>query len=258
MFRTFCARPPELEFSSQFNRPVKPHLSRHTIFSTHLNRRFSFTPTHATCQQKSTKGPSSKFPGKSLETSNVPSLNFRPNHFLQFNIYKHLIFHLPTQVDEKMASLSTSLLGIRRMSKAQEKTKNTVLCKKHPKHRQSPGVCSLCLNERLSMFIKATSSSTYSYLRLRKAPHIIYSSSTTSLSSSSSVSSCPSPLVDRRCYLLMAGGSGREKGSLCMTKSRSVAHKVDDEKRKKKETRGGFFFRFGGFKKREQERIVDN
>ncbi|KAL0815655.1 hypothetical protein Bca101_072099 [Brassica carinata] len=155
-----------------------------------------------------------------------------------------------------MASLSTSLLGIRRMSKPQEKTKNTMLCKKHPKHRQSPGVCSLCLNERLSMFIKATSSSTNSYLRLRKARHIIYSSSTTSLSSSSSVSSCPSPLVDRRCYLLMAGGSGREKGSLCMTKSRSVAYKVDDEKRKK-ETRGGFFFRFGGFKKREQESIID-
>ncbi|KAF8105768.1 hypothetical protein N665_0156s0022 [Sinapis alba] len=157
-----------------------------------------------------------------------------------------------------MASLSTSLLGIRRISKEQEKTKNTVLCKKHPKHRQSPGVCSLCLNERLSIFIKTTSSSSYSFLRLRKAHHIIYSSSTTSLSSSSSVSSCPSPLVDRRCYLLMAGGSGREKGSLWMTKSRSVAYKEDDDKRKKKATRGGFFFRFGGFKKREQESVVDN
>lgn len=259
MFRTFCARPPELEFSSQFNRPVKPHLSRHSIFSTHLNRRFFFTLTHATCQQKCTKGPSSNFPGKSLETSNEPSLNLRPNHFLQINLYlyKHLMFHLPTQVDEEMASLSTSLLGIRRMSKAQEKTKNTVLCKKHPKHRQSPGVCSLCLNERLSIFIKATSSSSYSSLRLQKARHIVYYSSTTSLSSSSSVSSCPSPLVDRRCYLI-AGGSGREKGSLWMTKSRSVAYKADDEKRKKKATRGGFFFRFGGFKKKEQESVVDN
>ncbi|GAB2271336.1 hypothetical protein Dimus_006177 [Dionaea muscipula] len=26
---------------------------------------------------------------------------------------------------------------------------STLLCKKHPKHRQSPGVCSLCLTEKL-------------------------------------------------------------------------------------------------------------
>ncbi|GLU16145.1 hypothetical protein SLE2022_325940 [Rubroshorea leprosula] len=28
--------------------------------------------------------------------------------------------------------------------------KPTMGCKKHPKHRQSPGVCSLCLREKLS------------------------------------------------------------------------------------------------------------
>ncbi|XP_024010639.1 uncharacterized protein LOC18015360 [Eutrema salsugineum] len=143
-----------------------------------------------------------------------------------------------------MASLTTSLLGIRRASKAQEKMKNVAFCKKHPKHKQSPGVCSLCLNEKLSIFIKSTSSS-YSSSRRRKARQITCSSSTTSsLSSycSSSVSSCPSPLIDRRFYLLTAGGSSREKGISWMTKSRSVAYKVDDEKRKKDRRKRGFFF----------------
>ncbi|XP_010461292.1 PREDICTED: uncharacterized protein LOC104742030 [Camelina sativa] len=144
-----------------------------------------------------------------------------------------------------MASLSTSLLGIRRGSsnknKADDKTKHAVFCRKHPKHRQSPGVCSLCLNERLSLFIKAASS------RRPRSRQILCSSSTSSsLSSycSSSVSSCPSPLLDRRRYLVIAGGSGRrEKGISWMTKSRSVAYKVDDEKRKKKKTnKSGFFF----------------
>ncbi|EOA36560.1 hypothetical protein CARUB_v10011701mg [Capsella rubella] len=142
-----------------------------------------------------------------------------------------------------MASLSTSLLGIRRglsnKNKVdhQDKTKTAVFCKKHPKHRQSPGVCSLCLNEKLSLFMKAASS--------RGRPRSLSSSSTSSsLSSycSSSVSSCPSPLLDGRRYLVVEGGSGRrEKGVSWMTKSRSVAYKVDDEK-KKKTTKSGFFY----------------
>jgi hypothetical protein len=43
----------------------------------------------------------------------------------------------------------------------------------------------------------------------------------------------------------MSGGSGRgEKVISWMTKSRSVAYKVDDEKRRKKKTKtnSGFFF----------------
>lgn len=163
---------------------------------------------------------------------------------LSIKLYKHLMSHLPTKTNEEMTSLSTSLLGIRRASsnknKAVEKTKNAAFCKKHPKHRQSPGVCSLCLNEKLSIFIKASSSS-----RRQRSHQILCSSSTTSsLSSygSSSVSSCPSPLVDRRRFLLMSGGNGRgEKGISWMTKSRSVAHKVEDEKRKKT-SKGRFLF----------------
>ncbi|CAH8254468.1 unnamed protein product [Arabidopsis lyrata] len=162
-----------------------------------------------------------------------------------------------------MASLSTSLLGIRRGSsnknKAEDKTKNAVFCKKHPKHRQSPGVCSLCLNERLSLFIKAASS------RRPRSRQILCSSSSTtsSLSSygSSSVSSCPSPLVERRRYLVVSGGSGRgEKVISWMTKSRSVAYKVDDEKRKKKKkktkTKSGFFFGFVMGSRRDDKRVL--
>lgn len=158
-----------------------------------------------------------------------------------------------------MASLSTSLLGIGRAyssNKKDVKSKNAAFCKKHPKHKQSPGVCSLCLNERLSLFMKSTYSSC-SASRRRKARQILCSSSTTSsLSSycSSSVSSCPSPLIDQRCYLLVARDSGREKGISWMTKSRSVAHKVDDEKRKKT-SKGRFFFGLVGTR-RDNKRVL--
>lgn len=50
-------------------------------------------------------------------------------------------------------------------------------CKKHPKHRQSPGICSLCLRERLS---KISSSSS------RAITNVSLSSSSSSISSISS------------------------------------------------------------------------
>ncbi|KVH98550.1 uncharacterized protein LOC112511588 [Cynara cardunculus var. scolymus] len=54
----------------------------------------------------------------------------------------------------------------------------TTTCKKHPKHRQSPGICSLCLRERLS---KISSSSS------RAVTNVSSSSSSSSISSISSV-----------------------------------------------------------------------
>ncbi|KAK4274135.1 hypothetical protein QN277_017411 [Acacia crassicarpa] len=65
--------------------------------------------------------------------------------------------------------------------------KHDASCKKHPKHHQSPGVCSLCLTERLSQIPSSSTS--------RAAPSET-SSSVSSLSSyysSSSASSCASP-----------------------------------------------------------------
>jgi len=65
-------------------------------------------------------------------------------------------------------------------------------CKKHPKHVQSPGVCSLCLKDKLDQL--STSSSSSSQKTTSSC-----SSSTSSLSSyysSSSASSCSSPMHD--------------------------------------------------------------
>lgn len=63
-------------------------------------------------------------------------------------------------------------------------------CKKHPKHRQTPGVCSLCLKERLCQ-LSATSRSHAASTTTRSSCST--SSSLSSYYSSSSASSCSSP-----------------------------------------------------------------
>ncbi|KAK1413054.1 hypothetical protein QVD17_34776 [Tagetes erecta] len=40
---------------------------------------------------------------------------------------------------------------------AQKRSSLLTSCKKHPKHRQSPGICSLCLRERLSKMLSSSS-----------------------------------------------------------------------------------------------------
>ncbi|XP_060184186.1 uncharacterized protein LOC132613907 [Lycium barbarum] len=55
-----------------------------------------------------------------------------------------------------------------------------VICKKHPQHKQQPGVCSCCLREKLS---KINGTSTIATI----------SSIPSSLSSSASLSNCASP-----------------------------------------------------------------
>ncbi|KAG7586764.1 hypothetical protein ISN45_Aa02g020320 [Arabidopsis thaliana x Arabidopsis arenosa] len=77
---------------------------------------------------------------------------------------------------------------------------NNFSCKKHTKHRQSPGICSLCLTERLSKLSleyydytkKAAETATYCGSSSTSS-----SSSVSSCDSSSSVSSCSSPLQYR-------------------------------------------------------------
>ncbi|XP_010471245.1 PREDICTED: uncharacterized protein LOC104751065 [Camelina sativa] len=75
---------------------------------------------------------------------------------------------------------------------------NNFSCKKHTKHRQSPGICSLCLTERLSKL-----SLDYYYYTKKPAETSTYCGSSASSSSSvtscysSSVSSCSSPLQYR-------------------------------------------------------------
>ncbi|KAK4276839.1 hypothetical protein QN277_014944 [Acacia crassicarpa] len=60
-------------------------------------------------------------------------------------------------------------------------------CKKHSKHKQSPGVCSLCLREKLARVSLPTSLTVFSYSPAS-------TSCVSSLSCSSSASSCSSPL----------------------------------------------------------------
>ncbi|XP_057724978.1 uncharacterized protein LOC130940764 [Arachis stenosperma] len=96
-------------------------------------------------------------------------------------------------------------LRIRRRPFTKQKDASTVVgrvkpnggcCKKHPKHQQSPGVCSLCLKEKLAKLPAAFS-------HRRRVTTSLCSSYTSSSSVSSlssyydslcSTSSCPSPV----------------------------------------------------------------
>ncbi|KAJ8762433.1 hypothetical protein K2173_007872 [Erythroxylum novogranatense] len=91
-------------------------------------------------------------------------------------------------------------------------------CKKHTKHEQSPGVCSLCLKEKLSQ-LSTTASSRGSYAKRG------YSlSSLSSYYSSCSDSSCSSPI---HIYRYAPDGKGPSFSALfggnALTKSRSLA-----------------------------------
>lgn len=99
-----------------------------------------------------------------------------------------------------MTMKPSDMVNLRRSSKNKNnnnvvgRVKHDASCKKHPKHQQSPGVCSLCLGERLS---NLSSSSTSHVV----APSSATSSSVSSLSSyysSSSASSCASPNSEAR------------------------------------------------------------
>ncbi|XP_027333683.1 uncharacterized protein LOC113848396 [Abrus precatorius] len=101
-------------------------------------------------------------------------------------------------------------------------------CKKHPKHRQSPGVCSLCLREKLTQLSSSNNP------RRRTSSIIIANSSSSSsslsssyYSSSSSGSSCASPI---HCFCFTNEGKSSSSVSIFLlsdnhgiVKSRSLA-----------------------------------
>ncbi|CAI0447877.1 unnamed protein product [Linum tenue] len=130
-------------------------------------------------------------------------------------------------------------------------------CRKHPKHRQSPGVCSACLRERLSQ-LPATSS-----LRKSEGFDSASTGSSSSLSSySSSSSSCSSsrasPARRRRggnglslSQVLKLGSSAGQKRNdvRVMRKSRSVA--VGGGEGEGKEKKKGFW---SVLRRRKEER----
>ncbi|CAI9291678.1 hypothetical protein Lser_V15G30986 [Lactuca serriola] len=79
------------------------------------------------------------------------------------------------------------------MNNKRRPSSSSTKCKKHPKHQQSPGVCSLCLRERLKK-ISRSSSRVTTYASSSSCS----SSSISSVSSVSSLSNTASPMHDNR------------------------------------------------------------
>ncbi|KAL8550109.1 hypothetical protein ACS0TY_008801 [Phlomoides rotata] len=114
-------------------------------------------------------------------------------------------------------------------------------CRKHPKHTQSPGVCSICLNEKLSHLNNAPVSS-----RKKRATASSSSSSSLSSLSSSYASSSSSPIVNYTSS--RARKLTKVSGQEVLKKSRSMAfflqrRKDEDENvnGKKIEVKRGFW-----------------
>ncbi|CAI9758129.1 unnamed protein product [Fraxinus pennsylvanica] len=99
------------------------------------------------------------------------------------------------------------------------KSKANAPCKKHPKHRQSPGVCSICLSEKLSQL--STNSSSRSKIPSSSSSYL------SSLSSSSNISSYSSPVTGSifRMASVARGpmSSLKSTGKNMLKKSRSMA-----------------------------------
>nr|DAD41038.1 TPA_asm: hypothetical protein HUJ06_015361 [Nelumbo nucifera] len=113
-----------------------------------------------------------------------------------------------------------------------------VRCRKHPNHRQSPGVCSSCLSERLSQLFSTAPRST-------TAASSCFSSLSSSPYSSGS-SSCSSPIPQRngselkgRICFVVSGNDGlvRSRSMAFVTRNR-IAEATDGKKK------GGFWSRF--------------
>lgn len=99
-------------------------------------------------------------------------------------------------LDTIMANLRRSKREVGVVAGGQGSKSDAVRCKKHPKHQQSPGVCSLCLRERLcqlstNSWSRATSTAT-------RSPDCSSSSSLSSYYSSSYSSSSSTPLASYR------------------------------------------------------------
>lgn len=113
------------------------------------------------------------------------------------------------------------------------KSKANSPCKKHPKHRQSPGVCSICLKEKLSQLSSSDSSSSSSRAARSRSSSSSLSSYASSLSSSNA-SSRSSPAVDFRRRL---EPDARNSSIRFFNKSRSMAFAM--RRRKEEPDRSG-------------------
>ncbi|XP_060193582.1 uncharacterized protein LOC132622911 [Lycium barbarum] len=109
---------------------------------------------------------------------------------------------------------------------------STIICKKHPKHKQNPGVCSICLSEKLSLLSRTSRSNTTTITSSCS------SSSLSSLSSSSDVSSCSSPPRYRTSTNVLM-----KSRSLALIMRRRDGGIILDENNNGKKKKGGFLSR---------------
>lgn len=127
-----------------------------------------------------------------------------------------------------------------------KKSRPDGLCKKHPKHQQPPGVCSICLKEKLTKLSNTSGSSRRTSTTMGSATPST-TSSVSSYYSSTDTSSCSSPPVEARNRFADHEG---EKGSsvanwllgdggesdYVLKKSRSLANYFPRRLRSKKES----------------------
>ncbi|TMW98269.1 hypothetical protein EJD97_004276 [Solanum chilense] len=132
------------------------------------------------------------------------------------------------------------------INKSKSKSKSIIFCKKHPKHKQNPGVCSVCLSEKLSLLSKTSTSNTTT---LTSSCSSSSSSSLSSLSSSSDVSSCSSPntnvlMKSRSLALIMR----RKEGGIILEDN-----SIGKKKKKKKE---GFLSKLLNPKRNRKDEVL--
>ncbi|CAJ2641201.1 unnamed protein product [Trifolium pratense] len=118
-------------------------------------------------------------------------------------------------------------------------------CKKHPKHVQSPGVCSLCLKDKL---YQLSTSSSSSFQKTNPASGSSSCSSVSSYDSSSSVSSCSSPpMHDDRSFSTKGKTIFLFQKHNGLVKSKSMAvvprKRKDSEKNDYSSKKNGFWFK---------------
>ena len=135
---------------------------------------------------------------------------------------------------------------------------NGCRCKKHPKHVQSPGVCSLCLKDKLDQLSTSFSSSS-------QKTTSSCSSSTSSLSSyysSSSASSCSTPMHDGSFSTEGKTSSiflFHKQGGLVKSKSMVVVprrRKGDNESSDRHSKKSGFWFKL--FHPNKSKKMMEN
>ncbi|KAM1134909.1 hypothetical protein ACFX19_044680 [Malus domestica] len=110
------------------------------------------------------------------------------------------------------------------------KKKSDIACKKHPKHQQSPGVCSLCLKQKLERVAQKLSTYSVPYLcrTFSASPSTTSSLSSHYSSSSGSSASSPAPGYEQKGSTITWLLSGE---SNVLTKSRSLVNYFPRRKR---------------------------